>query len=66
MDNSIQSFTLKGKKNFTVQLPSQIVAIVRMESSRGDANNNVLVACKNGDIRMYNGKSLVDTLKTND
>lgn len=49
-----------------MQLPSQIVAIVKMESSRGDAQNNILVALKNGDVKMYNGKILIDTLKTDD
>lgn len=37
-----------------------------MESSRGDTSNNVLVALKNGEVKMYNGKTLIDTLRTDD
>lgn len=36
MDNTIQSFSIKGKKNFSVQMPTQIISIVKMDSSRGD------------------------------
>ncbi len=66
MDNTLQSFSVRGKKNFSISLPSQIVSIVKMESSRGDTANNVLVALKNGEIKMFNGKVLIDTLRTDD
>lgn len=64
MDNSIQSFSIKGKKNFSVQMNYPIISIVKMESST--ATQNVIVALKNGEVRMYNGKTLVDTLHVDD
>ena len=66
MDNTIQSFSYKGKKNFSIQMPQNIVAIAKMESSRADTKDNFLVALKNGDIRTQCGKTLIDTLKTDD
>jgi len=35
-------------------MPTQIISVVKLESSRNDAQNNILVALKNGDIKMYN------------
>jgi len=36
MDNTIQSFYLKGKKNFSIQMPSEILALQRMDTNRGE------------------------------
>ena len=47
-------------------MPQNIVAITKMESSRADTKDNFLVALKNGDIRTQCGKTLIDTLKTDD
>jgi hypothetical protein len=46
-------------------MPCPIVSIVKMDSGRGDSQN-ILVALKNGDIKMYNQKNLIDTCKTDD
>ena len=35
-------------------MPTNIISIVRMDSTRGDANQNVLVALRNGEIKMFN------------
>ena len=47
-------------------MPTQVVSVVKLETSRTEGANNVLVALKNGEIRMYNGKTLIDTLSTGD
>ena len=34
MDNTLQSYYLKGKKNFVVKMPSEIVSILKMDTNR--------------------------------
>ena len=48
MDNTLQSFYLKGKKSWSISMPAEICTIVKMEHSRAASKNNVLVALKNG------------------
>jgi Bardet-Biedl syndrome 1 protein len=66
MDNTIQSFYLKGKKNFSVQMPSEILALQRMDTNRAERAQNILIALKSGEIRIYNGKNIIDKLQTDD
>jgi hypothetical protein len=37
MDSTIQSFNMKGTKNYTISMPAPIVSIVKMDSGRGDS-----------------------------
>ena len=60
MDNTLQSYFLKGKKNWSIQLPSEIVSVSKMDHTKNDQLNCFLVACRNGEIRLYNQKNLVD------
>lgn len=66
MDNTIQSFTLKGKKGIFVQMPEQIVSITTMQVNKQQNKQNLLVTLKSGEIRVYNGKTLLDKLVMNE
>ena len=66
MDNIIQSYYLKGKKSFSMTMPSEICAMTRLSISRSVASNNILVALKNGNIRLYNEKHLINQISTDD
>lgn len=66
MDNSLQSFYLKGKKNWAISMPAEICTIAKMETNRAASKNNVLVALKNGQIRLYNEKNLINEMTTED
>ena len=66
MDNSLQSFYMKGKKNWAISMPSEICTIAKMETNRAASKNNVLVAMKNGLIRLYNEKNLINEIGTED
>jgi len=67
MDNIIQSFYMKGKKNFAVTMPSEVLAITKMNTHKTTkAQSNYLVALKNGEIRMYNDKHLICKITTDD
>lgn len=68
MNNSMHSFYLKGKKNFHITLPSNIVDIAKLEVKRtqqGGSGQCVIIALGNGEIRLYNpkDKNLIHILK---
>jgi len=60
MDNTVQSFYLKGKKNWCISMPAEICTIVKMDHTKTTTKNNVLVALKNGTVRLYSEKNLVN------
>ena len=62
MDNTIKAFTLKGKRSYQVQLPEQIVSINAMPVLKGSNKQNLLVALKSGEVRLYSTKTLIDKL----
>ena len=66
MDNIIQSYYLKGKKSFSMAMPSEICAMAKLTISRATQSNNILVALKNGNIRLYNEKNLINQISTDD
>lgn len=68
MNNTLHSFYLKGKKNFTLNLPAAIVDIRRLDVKRTQQTTNgscVIAALNNGEIRLYNpkDKNLIHILK---
>jgi len=66
MDRTLQSFYLKGKKNWTITMPAEICTIAKMENNRAASKNNVLVALKNGQIRLFNEKNMINEITTED
>jgi len=60
MDKTVQSFYLKGKKNWTVTMPGEICTIAKMEHAKASSKNNMLVALRNGTVRLYSEKNLVN------
>ena len=64
MNNIVSSYQLNGRKNFSIYLPSQIAGVEAMwrPSSR---HAIVIVALQNGEIRLYNGKALINTYNLN-
>lgn len=59
VDNVIHSYHIKGKKNWSIYLPEPITNIQLMQLRRKKSLSLILVAMASGDVRMYNGKSLV-------
>jgi Bardet-Biedl syndrome 1 protein len=47
-------------------MPSEIIAIVKMDQNRTEQAQNFLVGLRTGEIRMFNGKNLIDKLQTDD
>jgi hypothetical protein len=43
-------------------MPSEICGMVKMDIQRINNGQNVIVALKNGQIRMYNEKNLINIL----
>lgn len=64
MNRKLVSYHLKGKKNWSLTLPDDIVAIQTFNLRRTKDTRGILVALKNGDVTLYNEKIRVTTLKT--
>mmetsp|Transcript_31269 Transcript_31269/g.57226 ORF Transcript_31269/g.57226 Transcript_31269/m.57226 type:complete len:599 (+) Transcript_31269:68-1864(+) len=66
MDNVIHCFHFKGKKNHSIYLPCAISCMSLLQLTRAKAAKALAVALTNGEVRLYNGKQLVCTTKTNE
>lgn len=64
MNRKLTSYHLKGKKNWSLIMPDDIVAIEAFSLRRTKDTRGVLVALKNGDVTLYNEKVKVCTLST--
>jgi len=68
MNNTLHSFFLKGKKNFTLGLPAPVIDIAKLEVKRSQTGGGqcVIVALGNGEVRLYNpkDKNLIHIMKT--
>mmetsp|Transcript_100526 Transcript_100526/g.260158 ORF Transcript_100526/g.260158 Transcript_100526/m.260158 type:complete len:591 (-) Transcript_100526:50-1822(-) len=66
MDNVIHCFHFKGKKNHSIYLPCPISCMNLLQITKARAAKALVVALNNGEVRLYNGKHLITTTKTND
>ena len=66
MNNVITSYFGKGKKNYSLYMPCNISCMEKMIMRRTKTVSAILVALVNGEIRMYNDKFLITTIKVND
>jgi len=66
MANVLHSYHVKGKKQYSIYLPCGITNICALSMETMRTTKAVIVALANGEIRVYNNKSLVHTLETND
>ena len=64
MEKAIHCFHIKGKKYFTKMMPADIVCMEKFYYKANPEAEGLLVALKNGDIRLLNGKAgeLIHTL----
>lgn len=66
MDNVIHCFHFKGKKNHSIYLPCPISCMSLLQITKSRVAKALVVALNNGEVRLYNGKHLICTTKTND
>ena len=66
MNQNIYSFFNKGRLNFCKQMPSEITNICKLEIRKQRSTQCILVALKNGEIRMFNDKYHIDTIVIGD
>merc|ERR1719409_1380318 len=66
MDNVIHCFHFKGKKNHSIYLPCPISCMSLLQVTTTRTAKALAVALSNGEVRLYNGKHLITTSKTND
>lgn len=63
MDNSIHGFFAKGKKAFSLYMPCSIITIELLQLKYSQQLKALLVGLSSGDIRLYNDKHLIYTIK---
>lgn len=63
MNNVMHAFFMKGKKNYSVFLPAAVTNMEKMEMSRNKTMKAVLVALANCEVRLYNEKNIITTIK---
>lgn len=63
MDQTLQCYTIKGKKLWTVYLSDNIITMSVMDHKQ-KGFKAVMVALDNGDVQIYRDKYLIDTIKT--
>ena len=61
MDDSLTCYTSRGKKLWSIQLPSSISAMEAIEI-KTKGIKGILLALRNGEIRLYRDKTLVNKL----
>jgi len=69
MDNVVHSFHFKGKKNYSIYLPHAITNMCKLEMARIRTAKCLVVALatpEGGEVRLYNGKSLISSFKMPD
>jgi len=66
MDSVIHCFHFKGKKNHSIYLPCPISCMNLLQITKSRVAKALVVALNNGEVRLYNGKHLICTSKTND
>jgi Bardet-Biedl syndrome 1 protein len=66
MANTIHSYHVKGKKQFSIFMPCPITNLCGMNMETQRSAKSVLVALANGEVRMYSGKVLLNRMQMND
>lgn len=66
MDSVLHCFHFKGKKNHSIYLPKPISCMSLLSLSKTRVAKALVVALNNGEVRLYNGKQLISTTKTDD
>mmetsp|Transcript_1658 Transcript_1658/g.4843 ORF Transcript_1658/g.4843 Transcript_1658/m.4843 type:complete len:552 (+) Transcript_1658:21-1676(+) len=66
MGNVVHSYHIKGKKTFSLYMPSPVAAVEVLHLQRMRSVKALLVSLHNGEVRLYNDKNLVTTLHVDD
>ncbi|KAJ9460498.1 Bardet-Biedl syndrome 1 protein-like protein [Diplonema papillatum] len=66
MGNVMHAYHVKGKKQYSVYFPAPITNMcpIQLETLRG--TKACIIALANGEVRVYNGKSLINTMQVHD
>lgn len=62
----IHSFKIKGKKNYTLHLDSEIKCMELFSKGSMEKSRALLVALANGEVRLYKDRQLIDTITNTD
>jgi Bardet-Biedl syndrome 1 protein len=63
MSNTIHSYSLRGKKNYDIYLPDPIASMELLSMSKTRTAKALIVGLTTGELRLYNEKELLATLR---
>ena len=66
MSNTVHAYHVKGKKQYSLYMPAAItnMAAICQETQKG--SKACIIALANGEVRVYNGKILINTVQIRD
>lgn len=64
--DKVHCYHIKGKKNYTLYLPSQVTSMSLLRLRQARVTSALLVGMANGTVRVYNDKALASTLTIGD
>ena len=62
MDRTIHSFTFKGRKNYSLHMPSNVTTLEAIVTRQHRTVECYAVGLASNEVRVYNGKHLVTVL----
>ncbi len=66
IDDYYQSYSPQGKKKFSIKMPHSISNLEVLDASRTRNFKGVIITLKNGEVRVYNEKNLLNIIKLNE
>eukprot|EP00756_Hemistasia_phaeocysticola_P002698 Hpha_TRINITY_DN11831_c1_g1::TRINITY_DN11831_c1_g1_i1::g.2138::m.2138/K16746/BBS1; Bardet-Biedl syndrome 1 protein len=66
MSNVMHSHHVKGKKQYSIYFPAAITNMCAISMETVRATKACIVALSNGEVRVYNGKSLINVIQLRD
>ena len=66
MNDVVHAYTVRGRKEHSIYMPSNILAMEELVIDRARTSRCLIVALGNDELRVYNGKCLVSTCAMSD
>ena len=66
MDGSLNCYHIKGRKIFSLSLPSPATCLGVAKINRSRVLEALIVSLGNGEVRLYNGKHMIHSLQMDD
>lgn len=66
MDGMITAYSYRGTRDYSIQMPCNIICMTLLQVDKVQNIEALLISLSNGEVRLYNGKELVNTIPSVD